>query len=602
MTSYWQKMLNQRLSRRRSLSLAGSAAAALVVSCSGDDSGSTTQGTSSNLLTEAADTTTQVKKGGTLRLSATSDVPSLDVQQNYTGNDFFFSTAGRLVVPKAGYMKTLGEEPEGEIAESFEYSPDDLQITLKLRPGIRWQNIAPVNGRPVDVDDILFTWNRFAATGGNRVAVVNAVNPQSPFVSYSAPDSRTIVVKLSAPIFYSVAIMAAPGMFIMPKEAANASVLDPRSKIIGTGPYILSNFSPSIGYTLTKNPDYYQRDLPYVDQMDLPIVTEYATRLSQFRAGSIFTDEIRQEDILQIKKDVPKLSMFDGGVEAPGQRTVFGWHTEAFHDERVRQAISMSWDRDLWIDAFYNSEIFEREGLPVQRRWNTALAVGEADADEGWWLDPKSSDFGPNAKYFKQDIAEAKKLMSAAGYPDGFEVAMYMITGGGYQNSQKNIETLNGFEREIGIRHTTRTIDYNTEFLQSYRDAEGQFEGMTWKSGPTPISADPVARFAFDNYSKGGRTWYGYDAAGKGDKTGDPHVDREIEKAQRELDVEKRRAIAHDLQRYLAKTMYAVRWPGGATSFALAWPALGNYRVWRPDNRNRGNLRWWVDQSKAPFV
>jgi hypothetical protein len=79
-------------------------------------------------------------------------------------------------------------------------------------------------------------------------------------------------------------------------------------------------------------------------------------------------------------------------------------------------------------------------------------------------------------------------------------------------------------------------------------------------------------------------------------------VDAEILKAQKELDENKRRAIVHDLQRYLAKTMYAIRWPGGASSFSLAWPGLGNYQVWRPENRNRGNLRWWIDESKAPYT
>jgi len=603
-TSYWTKVAQRRVDRRRALVLSASGAAgfSFLAACGGGgekSDGGTRD--SSGLLTQPVDSTKQVKKGGTLLLTNTSDVPSLDVQQNYTGNDFFFSSAGRLLGLKAGYMKTPGEEVDPDIAESFEYSPERLQITLKLRPGIRWQNIAPVNGRPVDVEDILFTWKRFVATGGNRAAVVNTVNPDAPFVSYEAPDARTIVIKVASPIFYNVAILASPGMFVMPKEAEDPRVLDARSKIVGTGPFILSDFAPSVGYTLKKNPDYFNKDLPYVDQMNLPIVPEYATRMAQFRSGGIFTHTVRQEDVLQTKRDVSNLAMFDSGVMSAGQRTVFGWKTAPFRDERVRQAISMSWDRDLWIDAFYNSDIFEKEGLPVGRRWNTALGVSESDADGGWWLDPKGKDFGPNAKFFKYDVAEAKKLMAAAGYSNGFDVLVHMVVGGGYEGVHKNMEALSAFEKEIGIRHTTRTIDYNTEFLQSFRDAQGNFEGMTWKSGPTPISSDPIARFAFDYYSKGGRTWYGYDISGKGDQSGDPAVDQEIVKAQRELDADKRRAIAHDLQRYLAKSMYGIRWPGGASSFNLAWPALSNYQVWRPDNRNQGNLRWWVDETKPPL-
>jgi ABC-type transport system substrate-binding protein len=191
--------------------------------------------------------------------------------------------------------------------------------------------------------------------------------------------------------------------------------------------------------------------------------------------------------------------------------------------------------------------------------------------------------------------------MSAAGYANGFEAPVHLVNGGGYQNVHKNIEVLNGFERELGITYTPNTIDYNTTFQQSYRDSEGDFEGITWKAGPSPVSSDPVARFAWDYYSKGGRTWYGHDSAGKGDKSGDPFVDQEIFKAQREVDEKKRLVIIQSLQRHLAKTQYALRWPGGATNFSLAWPALQNFNVWRPDDHNRGNLRWWVDGTKAPL-
>jgi peptide/nickel transport system substrate-binding protein len=607
--SYWEQSVSSRVSRRRALAFAGSAGAATALLAACGSGGSSSKGSSggagAGLLTKPVDTTKQAKRGGLMKLVVNSDVPSLDVQQNYTGNDFFFDAASRLVAPKVGYLKTLSEDPEGDIAESFEYVPERLQINLKLRSGIKWQNVAPVNGRPVDVDDILFTWKRFVATGGNRAAVANSVNPDSPFVSYEAPDSRTIVIKLASPVFYNVGILAAPGMFIMPKEADDLKVLDARNKIIGTGPFILTNFEQSVGYTLKRNPDYYNKDLPFPDQKDLPIVPSYATRLSQFRAGGIFypgMNDIKAEDILPTKHDVPELGMFDIGVSSAGQRTIFGWKTAAFRDERVRQAISMSWDRDLWIDTFYNTDKFIKEGLAMNRRWNTALSVSNADADDGWWLDPNGKDFGPNAKYFKQDLAEAKKLMAAAGFANGLDAPLYLINGGGYENSLNNFEVLNGFQKELGFRYpSTRTIDYNTEFLQSFRDSLGDFEGLTWKSGPTPISADPVARFAFDYYSKGGRTWYGYDAAGKGDHAGDTYVDDQITKAQREVDADKRRALVHDLQRYLAKAQYGIRWPGGATSFDLAWPALANYNVWRPNNRNQGNLHWWVDDTKAPL-
>ena len=60
----------------------------------------------------------------------------------------------------------------------------------------------------------------------------------------------------------------------------------------------------------------------------------------------------------------------------------------------------------------------------------------------------------------------------------------------------------------------------------------------------------------------------------------------------------KRRAMVFDLQRYLAKAMYAVPIPGLATGLTMAWPALGNFRVWQGA---RHDYRLWVDDTKAPI-
>jgi hypothetical protein len=66
--------------------------------------------------------------------------------------------------------------------------------------------------------------------------------------------------------------------------------------------------------------------------------------------------------------------------------------------------VSMSWDRDLWLETFFNISNFAAEGLPVEARWNSHVNANW----DGWWLDPQGKDFGPNAKYFKHDIVEGK--------------------------------------------------------------------------------------------------------------------------------------------------------------------------------------------------
>ena len=63
---------------------------------------------------------------------------------------------------------------------------------------------------------------------------------------------------------------------------------------------------------------------------------------------------------------------------------------QQFIDERLRQAVSMAWDRDLFLDTFLNVAKFKTQGIDVETRWNSHLAA----TNEGWWLDPKSKDFG----------------------------------------------------------------------------------------------------------------------------------------------------------------------------------------------------------------
>ena len=105
-----------------------------------------------------------------------------------------------------------------------------------------------------------------------------------------------------------------------------------------------------------------------------------------------------------------------------GLGVVFGFRPTdkaPFRDERLRQAFSMTWDRDQYIDVMFNVKGFTDNGIPVRTSWSTSV---QNNYFASWYLNPQGKDFGPNAKYFKRDVAEAKKLVAAAGFPNGLEV------------------------------------------------------------------------------------------------------------------------------------------------------------------------------------
>jgi peptide/nickel transport system substrate-binding protein len=609
---YWRGILQHRLSRRRAVLAAGSTAAgaAFLAACGGGDSDQQSGGRrdTSGLITEAHDSSNEAKQGGTLKRQINADLPNLDVHVplvNLSGLMPF--TYSRLTKFKPGLLEPSAGEVIGDVMESWEFSPDKLQLTLKLRPNVKFHPVAPVNSRVVDIDDIVFSWNRVSNQGILR-SEVNATNPNGPILSFQATDQRTAVLKLKEPIAYITSLLAVPnsGHFqVIPKEVEGG--FDIRRMMIGTGPFYLSNYTPSVGFTFRKHPDYYDSPRPYLNQIDMPIIGEYAQNVAQFKAGALHFygnagEAVRAEDALSVKREAPHLLLYLDEISAnPGQQTIFGYRPggrSPFHDERVRQAFSMSVDRDAFIDLLYNVERFSSEGLPIETRWNTDLPN---DSYKGWWLDPRDKDFGPNAKYFEHDIAEAKKLLAAAGYPSGGpEVISNHFTSNDYgPDFPSNLEVLEGMSREAGFTFTKNIIQYQQEFIPQYRDSRGNFDGISYRLGPAAPSPDPAARLLY-NYYSGGDGFYGFDAVGKGDFSGDPFLDREILKARGELDDNRRKAIVHDLQRYLGKARYAMRWPGGANRLLLASPAVKNFNVFKGGGAPltvSSYPHYWLDES-----
>jgi peptide/nickel transport system substrate-binding protein len=607
--SYWTRLTTQRMSRRVALATTGvtATAAALLAACGsgGGKSGGSTSDKSS-LVAQPADTTKTAKRAGTLKSRNFADPATLDVTTpNNPITPFYDCVYNCLVVFQPGFLKPTENVVAPDLAESWETSPDGLQITLKLRQGVKWHNKAPVNGRALDMDDVLFSWNRYITKFSGRVGVYNGANPDAPVLSLTATDPKTLVMKLKEPLVYVLNLFVmsgASGPITMPKETD--STFDPRADMIGTGPWMLTSYQPSVGLTLKRNPDYYDKDWALAEQIDMPIISEYATAFSQLKAGNLHifgpntNTLVKAEDIVPLKQEEPRISVYqsDLALTPSGATQNFGWlpaGKSPFLDERVRQAVSMSIDRDLFLESVFNVSKFQSQGLPVSTSWSTALIP----TYEGWWLDPKGKDFGPNARYYQHDVAEGKKLMAAAGYPNGFEITS-SAPGIEYPPSKFG-ELINGMANDVGIRVNQKILDYLKDYIPNYRDGHGQYEGWSYTSTAGGTSGtNAVGALAIEYWSKGGAAFKGFSLNGKNDQAGDPQVDAIVEKARIEPDVERRKALINDLQRYLAKATYGLASPGGATGFQVAWPAIGNYQVWRGA---RNHYRLWVDETKPPF-
>ena len=97
----------------------------------------------------------------------------------------------------------------------------------------------------------------------------------------------------------------------------------------------------------------------------------------------------------------------------------------------------------------------------------------------------------------------------------------------------------------------------------------------------------------------------GFDPDGKSTYAGDPFLTQLVEKINSEFDQQKRYTLAHELQRYDAKKQYFPAFPGGASGFTLAWPALQNYQVFNQvedsGGSNEDEALFWLDETLPPF-
>ena len=491
------------------------------------------------------------KRGGTLTIRGW-DPPFFDpmLTTAYRVNVPLTFTHSRLVKHKAGPSIAPGTFTiEGDLAESWS-QPNEMTWIFKLYRGVRWHNKPPVNGRELTAEDVRYSVERFLTLKGNPTAyMLRAVE------KVDVVDRYTVKFTLKEPFAWFLDMLANPiSLPIIARECVEKfGDLKKAESVVGTGPWMLESYRQNVGLTLVRHPAYFRAGLPYIDRVEIVVDEDNASRIAAFLTGKYdlgweFPGTINRTDWIQIKETLkrrrPNLQTaeFNSNVE-----THISMRTDRapFNDVRVRRAVSLAIDRQESIDAVL-------EGVGVL---NPAVPAGLKD-----WAVP-TSQLGEGARYLKHDPAEARRLLAAAGYPNGFTASLCFTTYGSttlVDNAQLVLKHL----KSAGIDTRLEPKEYGAFIASCYF---GQFDSMTY--GPQTPFLEP------DNFLYGMH----YPGEQKNQShVNDPVVTDFLVRQRRTFDLAKRREIIAELQRYLATQQYYVQLPSGV--YVAVWDgALKNY-------------------------
>ena len=575
--------LDRRAGRRRVLGVAlAGGAAAFAAACGGskDDKGSSATAVKQD-VTAAASTrvaeTAQPKPGGTISVRQSANSP-LDphVNSSFTAQTLAGYVYARLLKYKTGADPLAADayDVEGDLAEGFETpSGDGMTVTFKLRGNAKWQDIAPVSGRTVDSEDVKFSLERFRTDPKSTNRGVFGT-PQAPLVeSLETPDARTVVFKLAKPFAPFKTLVTNPNyLWIMPKEIG-AGGFDSGKQMIGAGPFILDSTQPDIAYKVRKNPTYYAAPMPYIDGVNLVIITEEAQEVAQFQAGRLDIAAIPPGSAPEVRKNVAKAELIEYVPTTYGFMAFQQRGDSPYKDARIRQAASMALDREGVLSLAY-----EGKGA-----WNTAIP----SQFRRFRIDPKTDDIGAGAPFFKHNPAEAKKLLAAAGYPNGLPIR-FIFTNNIYGERFNSVaEAIVGMLKEGGFQPTIATQDYLREYITPGTGTYfGNFEGMFY--GLSTDFNDPHDYLYNMHSSKSPRNHAGVN---------DAQLDAMLDKEERTINDDERVKVVKDIQRYLGEKLYYVPGAIGPTYIGVQ-PWVKNYQ--RNNSYGSGSesrAKVWIDKS-----
>jgi peptide/nickel transport system substrate-binding protein len=470
----------------------------------------------------------QGKRGGILRVRG-YDPPHFDphLTLNFKTNTTLSFAYSKLVRHNVGPTVAPGSFTiEPDLAERWE-EPDETTMVFHLRRGVRWHNKPPVNGRELTAEDVKFTYDRFLSEKGNPLRYT-----LEPVDRIEVVDRYAVRFRLKEPFVWLLDMLAVPaGTWIVAREVVEKhGDLKKAEAVIGTGPFVLERYEPNVKAVFRRSPDYFRRGLPWIDGVDWLVMEDAAAGLAAYRTGQIDAGNwhwwsVRQQDLAAIKKSHPQL-VYQDFLSNVTHGIYMRTDKPPFNDVRVRRAISHAVDRQAVIDSVF------LKGAPTP-----AISRGVPE-----WS-PRIDQLGAGAVYYRHDPGEAKRLLAEAGFPRGLKTQLNVTAGYG-SDITDSFELIQRQLKESGIEAELKLQEYGAYMATTFA---GKYEGMA--VGPFAIAVEPHSSL------------YGMylpEQARNASHVNDPKLTAMLKEQMRVRDLETRKKLIFDIQRYAAEQQYYV--------------------------------------------
>ncbi|MGI8551674.1 MAG: ABC transporter substrate-binding protein [Dehalococcoidia bacterium] len=559
-STYWQQTARS-ISRRRLVAGLGASAAGLALAACGGSTAkpAASPGTTTSGATAAgAAPVLNVKRGGTFNTPSTLLNAVLDPHQATFPNmlQIWHNISHHLIELDEKLQPT-----KDGLAQSWEI-PDKTSLVFKLYPGVKFHDKPPANGRVMTAEDVVYSLSRIS-TPEARFARRSEF---SQVDKIEAPDAQTVKITLKQPYVPMLMYLGTMYNVIVNKEAVEkyGDLARPESSI-GVGPFMLDRYDKESGATLVKNPNYFRKDLPYLDKIEITVFADPAPRQAALRAGQIHFSDEQIRFVPELMKANPKFQQVKTANTFLSEFGMNATTVKQFADPRVRQAIFLVLDRDKALAATYGARENGVYAAPVPTLLDP-YALSDADlAKIPGYRQPKD-----------QDIADAKKLMAAAGYPDGFKV-----------NAKTANEYKDAIEPFIPDLKQLLGIDVNLQVLEwgAYKQAESLKQVEAFGTG-YQVEPEADANLRLFSSSTGTRNYVGFS---------DAKADDLINKQAAEYDVSARSQIVKDAIRYLIP-LAAHGWQfGAAWIYRLSDPKVhGIFTVPANPQDRQDYTRVWI--------